>query len=132
MKAIMVMPSLLLQRPYSKSKTKDHIRVLEERLSKWKKGDLASLLHESQTILKIDHRHYQSEGKVARTFEKLVLQGKIKAATRLITEHQDQGCLSLESIQQDGRTVKHPPRQPSTKEAISSNPVANEPHRVIY
>ena len=141
MKAIMVMPSLLLQRPHPKSKMKDHVRALEDRLSKWKKGDLASLLHEAQTIqdrLKISHHQHQNEGKIARTFEKLVLQGKIKAATRLITEHQDQGCLSLESIQQDGRTVKehlqekHPPRKPSTKEAISSNPTTTEPHEVIY
>ena len=34
-KAIMVMPSLLLQKPLQKSKSKDHLRALERRLELW-------------------------------------------------------------------------------------------------
>ena len=46
LKAVTVIPALLLQRPHHE----DHSRLLEDRLVKWTKGDLESLLHEGQTI----------------------------------------------------------------------------------
>ena len=50
MKAVMVLPALLLQRPHHKSKDREHIARLEDRLSRWHDGDIASLLHEGRTI----------------------------------------------------------------------------------
>ena len=131
MKAMMVMPALLLQRPHPRSKVKNHIRVLEDRLMKWTKGDLESLLHECQTVqsrLKVNQHQHRDGGKTARSFEKLVAMGNVKAAVRLITEHGDQGCLPLDGIQPDGRTVmqhltdKHPPGQPADHSTISDCP----------
>ena len=49
-KAIMVMPSLLLQKPSQKSKSKDHLRALEQRLELWESGEVIELLKESDTI----------------------------------------------------------------------------------
>lgn len=141
LKAVMVMPSLLLQRPHARSSTKDNIRCLEERLSKWKKGDLDSLVHEGRTVQSQLNTHqiqHQDEGRTARSFEKLVSAGNVKAAMRLITEHQDRGCLPLDSLQPDGRTVKqhlqdkHPPGRPAIPSAISDSPPAAEPHEVIF
>jgi len=141
MKAVMVMPSLLLQRPHARSNNKDHIQCLEDRLLKWKKGDLDRLVHEGRTIqsqLNVHQSHHQDEGRTARSFEKLVAVGNVKAALRLITEHQDRGCLPLDSLQSDGRTVKqhlldkHPPGQPAMPSAISDSPPAEEPHQVIF
>ena len=51
-KAIIVMPSLLLQKPSQKSKSKDHLRVLERRLELWESGEVMELLKESDTIQK--------------------------------------------------------------------------------
>ena len=51
-KAIMVMPSLLLQKPSQKSKSKDHLRALEWRLELWESGEVMELLNESYTIQK--------------------------------------------------------------------------------
>ena len=45
-KALMVMPSLLLQKPFQKSKAKDHKQCLERRLALWTAGDIQSLLQE--------------------------------------------------------------------------------------
>ena len=39
-KVIIVMPSLLLQKPSQKSKSKDHLRVLERRLELWESGEV--------------------------------------------------------------------------------------------
>ena len=140
MKAVIVMPALL-QRPHPKSKAKDHSRVLEDRLLKWMNGDLESLLHEGQTIqsrLKVNQRQHQDGGQTARSFEKLVAMGNVKAAMRLITEHSDRGCLPLDDVQPDGRTVmqhlmdKHPPGQPVDPSTISDSPLTAIPHPIIY
>jgi hypothetical protein len=44
LKAAMVMPSLVLQKPHTKSKRKDHVTHLDRCLDIWKKGDLETLL----------------------------------------------------------------------------------------
>ena len=65
-------------------------------------------------------------------------QGNVKAAIRLITEQRGAGCLPLDSIQPDGRTVKdhllqkHPPATPASPSAISEHPPAIEPHPVDF
>ena len=50
MKATMIMPALLLQKPHLKSRTKEHAKHLERRLATWKVGYLDSLLDEEQTF----------------------------------------------------------------------------------
>ena len=44
LKAAMVVPALLLQKPHPKSKVKDHINHLERHLQLWKEGDLEKLM----------------------------------------------------------------------------------------
>ena len=64
--------------------------------------------------------------------------GNVKAALRLINEHGDRGCLPLDSIQPDGRTVKqhlldkHPPGKPINPSTISDCPPTSRPHPVIF
>ena len=53
LKAVMIMPSLLLQQPIKDSKTKDHIKVLERRLKLWTDGHFAEVLKESETLQNI-------------------------------------------------------------------------------
>ena len=52
LKAIMIMPSLLLQKPSKSSKAKDHILSLERRMELWHNGHVSELFHESETIQK--------------------------------------------------------------------------------
>ena len=49
-KAIMVMPSLLLQKPTKTSKAKDHLAALERRLGLWEAGEILELFKEAETI----------------------------------------------------------------------------------
>ena len=49
-KAIMVMPGLLLQKPSRKSKWKDHLTSLENRIKLWHAGEIMALLKEAETI----------------------------------------------------------------------------------
>ena len=46
LRAAMVMPSLLLQKPHAKSKAKDHTIALERRLQMWTDGNMDDLLNE--------------------------------------------------------------------------------------
>lgn len=55
LKTAMTMPALLLQKPHQHSKAKDYQVCLEQRLTAWKEGDLAGLLH-SKTIAEISRK----------------------------------------------------------------------------
>ena len=50
LKAVHVIPALLLQKPSKTSKSKDHYAVLERRLKLWEEGKIEELLYEGQTI----------------------------------------------------------------------------------
>jgi hypothetical protein len=50
LKAAMVLPALLLQKPHARSKAKDHSTHLERRLKLWEKGDIDTLVIEGRTI----------------------------------------------------------------------------------
>ena len=50
LKAVHVMPALLLQKPENKSKLKYHIKALERRLKLWDEGNLLELLFEGSAI----------------------------------------------------------------------------------
>ena len=141
LKVAMVLLALLLQRPHPKSDIKVHTRCLEDRLERWKKGDIESLRHECLSIQgNLSHGHQENwdEVKKARAFQKLVSRGNVKAAIRLITEQGGSGSLSLSSVQPDGRTVKehllakHPPGILASPQSISDEPPVSEPHPIIF
>lgn len=50
MKAVMVMPALLLQKPHPRSKAKEHALHLDCGLQLWRSGELKELLLEGRTI----------------------------------------------------------------------------------
>ena len=52
LKAAMTLPSLMLQKPHAKSKTRDHISCLRRRLISWGKGDTEDLLKEGKALQK--------------------------------------------------------------------------------
>ena len=52
LKAVLVMPALLLQKPSQSSKAKDHPQALERRIKLWDEGKIEGLLYEGMTIKK--------------------------------------------------------------------------------
>ena len=104
LKACSVMQSLLLQKPFVKSKTKDHCSCLDRRLKQWLEGDIKALLSEGKCI----QRHLTSQTykslefeKITRGFNRLMLQGKVHQAVRLISNAEKSGLLSLDDIVPD-------------------------------
>ena len=50
LKAALLLPLLVLQKPHRRSKTKDHVTALERRLTDWTEGCLDQLLKEGEAI----------------------------------------------------------------------------------
>ena len=80
-KVAMTMSNLLLQKPHSKSKCRDHITCLKRRFNLWKKGKFQELVKEGKSI----QRNLRTsrlptnrvETQVARKFSKLMRDGKV-------------------------------------------------------
>ena len=85
----MVLPSLLLQKPSEKSKTRDHCVALQRRLTLWHDGNVLELLKEGATIqgtLKsVNTRN--TIGEISKKFVKKMQQGKINGAIKLNKQH---------------------------------------------
>ena len=124
LKALMVMPSLILQRTSNKckmSKIKSHI---ERRLNHWKNKDVEGLLNETRTIQKrLSHRQKpQSTEEKARIFAKLVLEGKVNAAIRVLNDDTSSGVLPLLDDVKKTIRQKHPDAKTSNDTMILHGP----------
>lgn len=101
LKATSIMPSLLLQRPHRKSKTKDHIACLTRRMALWREGEIYSLLVEGKTLqqrLPQVTARQQDTQQLARSFANLMFEGKIKAALQLLSKETNGGLLRVDNI----------------------------------
>jgi len=116
-KAAMVLPSLVLQKPSKKSK--NHPGLITGRLKLWQEGQLTELLHEGQTIQSRLNFHPQAQHPAkdkTKQFTKLMGEGKVKAALRLLEGEPSGGSLPLDQCINDSRRTvldilksKHPP-----------------------
>ena len=102
-KAIMSMPALILQKPYPKSRDKENTAHLLCRLKLWYKGDVNALLTEGRLIQKLykdklerTTNNNTADERRARTFAHLMMQGKVKAALRMLS--QDSNAMMPEAV----------------------------------
>ena len=149
LKACIVMQCLLLQKPHAKSKAKEHTVHLERRLKIWQEGNIDVLLHEGRCIQKhlVSSRNQMpDQKKTARIFSRLMLQGKVNAALRLLSRDDSGGVPSLddliptgigqngEVIQQTTRDVlmeKHPEGKPASDDVLLDTSSTNHCHDQI-
>ena len=125
-----VLSVLLLQKPFHRSKQKDHSTCLERRLLSWKKGDIAELLWEGRSIQSRLTKSVRRDTakNLARSFSKLMFQGKVNAAIQLLAQHGRGGVLHVEDNiylgDQGVKSVldilrsKHPNATPARPEAL--------------
>ena len=143
LKAAIVLPILLLQKPSKKSKTKEHIQCLERRLTSWSNGELEELLKEGRAVQHRLPRHQSARADLtlARTFSNLMFTGKCKAALELLSNAQKGGVLHLHDLidpkdptsptVRDVLAEKHPPPQPATNDCILQEETET-PHPIIF
>ena len=110
MKAITILQVLVLQKPSRTSKTRDHIKHLKRRMELWKAGSIAEILQEGRCIqnhLPRPKKHHDKAA-LARTFQRLMTAGKVKAL-RLLSSSSASGILDLDEVIPDPCPNK-PPR----------------------
>ena len=114
LRAIIVMPILLLQKPRKNSKLKEHSACLEKRLALWLDGNLKDLLVEGRVIQDRLVRNrapvYNSDLKLTKTFTKLMFEGRTHAALNLLSDGGRGSPLSLDEpadqANKSGKTVR--------------------------
>ena len=93
----MVLPSVILQKPSATSKTKEHSVAIERRLALWRQGDLSMLMQEIRFIQDrfVNSKRARSFEDISRILAKLVFQGKLTAAIKLLDKENSWGLLNL-------------------------------------
>ena len=112
-KAIMVMPSLLLQKPSQNSKSKDHLRALERRLELWESGEVMELLKEGDTIqknMKATNKR-ASINAISKKFTREMRKANVHKAMKLLTNNMKSGVLPLNKKTLEQLKQKHPQRR---------------------
>ena len=97
MKALMIMPALLLQRTSAKTRNSENKEILKRRLELWKENKFGELLHESRTLQNRlpKSQTKMTEAEVTKRFTNLMAQGNIKQAVRLSERNASSGVLPL-------------------------------------
>ena len=143
-KAIMSMPALILQKPYPKSRDKENTAHLLRRLQLWYKGDIDALLTEGRSIqklykdkLKRTTNNNTADERRARTFAHLMMQGKVKAALRMLSQDSNDagsgGPLPLTKDILDILRQKHPSKStPVPSTLVKDEPPTLLPHQIIF
>ena len=124
LKVYFILPSLLLQKPSKKSKSKDHCRKLEERMNTWKEGRIRDLVREGRNIQqKITTSNQRSSEDKAKTFAKLMLQGKVNAALKLLSIDYDNGVHQINDDIINQLQQKHPIPRPIDDNILLHGPI---------
>ena len=141
LKAAIVLPILLLQKPSRASKTKYHITHLERRW--WSNGDLAELVREGTVIQQglPKNRSTKDNSNLAFSFSILMFEGRCIAALDLLSREEKAGILHLDDLAnpddpntptvRESLISKHPVSQPAYNSCIIPDE-PQDPHPVIF
>ena len=124
LKALMIMPSLLLQKTSKNSKAKDHSEQLSRRIESWKAGEFDKLTREVRFIQSRLKSHASSGtiDQLAKRFNDLMLAGKVNAALRLLSNSDSCGILPINENTKHLLTEKHPSADEQHEELMLEGP----------
>lgn len=106
LKAIMSMPSILLEKPSKTFKTKDHLLALKRRITDWFNGDILSLLHKRGAIQRgvKNSNKRQDLSKISKKFAEPMRKESKNSAIKLLTKSYGKWNITLELL--DFQTFK--------------------------
>ena len=133
LKCLMVMPCLLLQQINHKAKSSDRKNTLERRMTLWKEGRIEELLSECREIQRRleKTRRGAKHFDVSRTFNKMMMKGRINGAIRLLGHQKNSSILPITSATIEDLKAKHPNPSPINEEMMLQGPI-NVIHPVIF
>ena len=103
----MTLPMILLQKPSSRSKAKENSMSLLRRIEWFQNGNFDRLLAECREIQR-NLKPRRSSENISKTFAKLMLQGKVHAALRFLSEEANGAVLPLSDEVIEALSEKHP------------------------
>ena len=121
LKLFMIMPAVLLQKPSRKSTAKQHSQYLASRLEKWGAGKFDELMLEARSIqqkLKSFPKPDKDDEQLSKAVAKLMLQGKVQAALRLLGKEQPVGVLDTTEETVEVLKKLHPEGKPAADEVL--------------
>ena len=128
--AVMILPFLILQKPFLGCKTREQVKCIERCMIKWQDGDIDSLLQEGCTIQQ--HLHPVKgtpKDNLARLFANLMMHGRVKSALRLLSSDSKGTPLALDKVitsstgsvtVRDILQKEHPSSRPVSHSALNS------------
>ena len=134
MKALMVLPTLLLQKTSLTSKYKDNVETLKRRLNEWKDGQIGKLLVKGKTIqgrLFKDNVKNQSSDRKATLLARFMENGKVNKALKFLESSKNGGILTLTEETFEMLLEKHPKASEASNDILIGEEVENV-HPVIY
>ena len=126
LKVYIILPCLMLQKPPSTSKARDHTDALRNRLRMWNEGNFMEILREGTIIQqRIDNSSKRSSNPedLARILAKLMFEGKVNAAMKLIDKNSDSGVLPGTDEVINLLKEKHPGPGPVDFETLMKGPL---------
>ena len=116
LKAVHVMPALLLQKPIKSSKAKDHLQALERRIKLWNEGNIERLLYEGMTTQQrlTSDKEGMTIAKISLKCKNLMSKENVSGSLKLLTNNMHIGILPLNKETLELLVQKHAePREPS-------------------
>ena len=128
LKVFMLLPGLLMQKPSKQSKAKEHNIKLNERLQLWTEGNIEALLKEGRIIQKrLISSKKRSHEATSRIFAKLMLQGNVSAAIKLLSEDSESGILPADDKTITELKLKHPDPTNILSHSLLQGPIEQVP-----
>ena len=133
MKAVHVMPALLLQKPSRNSKSKDHVRALERRMNLWQRGEIDALVNEAKTLQArlpkpTEKKTIQT---ISKQFKEKMEKGDVHGAIKLLTNNMSGGVLPLDEPTIQLLKEKHPIGRDTNESYLLQGPV-QEVNPIIF
>ena len=100
MKAVMIMPALLLQRASVKTKSRVNKETLNRRLKLWEENKIYELLQEARTLQNElpESSVKMTDEEVTKRFTNFMLAGNVKQSVRLLERDASTNKLSASSV----------------------------------
>eukprot|EP00116_Pleurobrachia_bachei_P003851 sb/3464113/ len=123
---LMIMFPLLLQKPSSNSKAREHKVALQRRVELWQQKDYDSLLRECRGIQSRLDSSKRSQNGMLKAFSRLMLHGKVRAAIRVVRNGAVAPVPITAEVVEKLR-LKHPsPTDDETSVLIGPTPTADQ------
>ena len=127
LKVFMIIPNLILQKPSKKSKTKQHIQLIHDRLLLWESGQFSEIYRECKLIQRKLLKSKKEDANFEKLFVRFILLGKVNPAIRLLNKNSCKGVLPMNEENLNLLYEKHPKGAPVYKGSLLHGPIVDIP-----